>query len=617
MTRLQKPPADSPMVGRVGLLTAACARIQIGGIDPILLTQSLQQLVQWRTAVDTLVNSRSRAALTLNSISDAIIGSDVLGNVDYLNLAAEQMTGWTQDQACGKLIEQIMPLVRGNPATACQNPLRLVLQHRQPAAMLPGTLLVRRDGSTLAIEDSAAPIRDPDGQISGAVIVFHDVTAARAEAKNMAHLAQHDVLTQLPNRVLLDDRIAQALSLAERHSSPLAVLFLDLDNFKVINDSLGHAVGDRLLQLVAQRLSACIRSSDTVSRNGGDEFVLLLAECRDSQDAAMTAHKILEALAAPYAIDQHTLQVTSSIGISVYPADATCAQALIKNADKAMYHAKQVGRNNFQFFRHDMNVRALERELIEASLQQALQRQEFDVDYQPRINLQTGAIIGAEALLRWQHPQWGKTLPERFMTVAEKSGLILPIGRWILREACLQACRWEDEGLALGSIAVNISAREFHHVDFVSGVRATLSETGLAPVRLQLDITERVLMQDPDTSIGILNQLKGLGVQLAVDDFGTGYSSLGDMLKFPIDVLKIDNSFVDTISARDGSSRVASAVIAMAASFGYKVIAEGVETQAQLDFLRRQECDEGQGYLFSGGVTGQAFTQLMRANSGS
>ncbi|WP_051690153.1 EAL domain-containing protein [Halomonas alkaliantarctica] len=568
--------------------------------------------LNWQVKNNLLKSCVSRAELTLNSISDAIICSDLQGNVDYMNLAAEQMTGWKLEQAQGRSIEQIMPLIHDNSSAACQNPVSLVLKHSVPVSMVPGTMLVRRNGSTVAIEDSAAPIREPNGKISGAVIVFHDVTAALALAINMSYLAHHDALTQLPNRVLLNDRIEHAISLAERRGSSLAVLFLDLDKFKNINDSLGHTVGDSLLQSVAQRLSACVRHSDTVSRSGGDEFVLLLTECRSTQDAALTAHKLLVSVADSYQIGQHNLQITSSIGISVYPDDALTAQALIKNADTAMYRAKHAGRNNFQFFRQDMNIWALERKSIENSLKQALERQEFEVYYQPLINLQTETITGAEALLRWQHPEWGLTLPERFITVAEESNLILPIGRWILREACLQARNWQDEGLAMSSMAVNISAREFYHADFVSGVRTILYETNLAPGWLQLDITERVLIQDTTTSTDILNQLKVLGVQLAVDNFGTGSSSLSELLMYPIDVLKIDGSFVHTIRERNGNSKVASAVIAMAESFGYKVIAEGVETPAQLEFLRHQHCNEGQGYLFSGSVAGAEFTKLMR-----
>lgn len=585
-----------------------------GSFTGNLLAQSLQQMVIWRAAVDSFESSQTRAETTLNLIIDAVIGADLQGNVDYMNPAAEKMTGWPRDQAQGRPIDQIMPLVRGTPPAVTENPVRLVLQQGQPVAMNPGTILLRRDASTVAIEDSVAPIMDSGGHISGAVIVFHEVTAARALALDMAHFAQHDALTQLPNQVLLADRIVQAISLADRDSSSLAVLFLDLDNFKQINDSLGHVIGDKLLQSVAQRLSACVRNSDTVSRNGGDEFVVLLAQSRDAQDAAMTAQKILLALAAPHNIDEQHLRVTSSIGISVYPADALSARALIKKADRAMYHAKQTGRNNYQFFKHDMNVHALERKKIESSLRQALQQEEFTMVYQPRINLQTGAITGAEALLRWQHPKWGMTLPERFVTVAEECGLILPIGRWILREACLQARRWQDEGLALGSIAVNISALEFCDSDFVSTVRTILRETGLDPALLQLDIAESVLMQDAESSTDTLKQLKKLGVQLALDDFGTGYSNLSYLLKLPIDVLKIDHSFVHTIHGRNGSSRGASAVIAMAASFGCKVVAEGVETQEQLDFLRHQCCNEGQGYLFSCGVDSAAFTKLLGQN---
>lgn len=431
-------------------------------------------------------------------------------------------------------------------------------------------------------------------------------------AMRMAYLAQHDYLTRLPNRVLLNDRIAQAISLAERSGNAIALMFLDLDHFKFINDSLGHAAGDQLLQAVARRLSACVRSSDTVSRNGGDEFVVLLAEGRDMQDASVTAQKIIASLSAPYAIDQHELRMTCSIGISVYPADADSAQVLLKNADTAMYHAKDVGRNNYQFFQHAMNVRAVERQVIESSLWQALERQEFILHYQPTFDLRSGAITGAEALLRWRHPQWGITLPARFVPVAEECGLIVPLGRWVLHEACRQALRWQEQGLRLGTIAVNISALEFRHADFVIGVQAILEETGLPPACLQLEITESVLMGDADASVEVLRQLKDIGVQLAVDDFGTGYSSLSYLLKFPIDVLKIDQSFVHAIGTGNGNGVIVSAVIAMGSSLGFRVVAEGVENQAQLDFLRQRQCHVGQGHLFSRSLAGRQFAALLR-----
>jgi diguanylate cyclase (GGDEF)-like protein/PAS domain S-box-containing protein len=577
-----------------------------------LVAQSLRHIIQRRVTETHLSLEKARAEIILNSIGDAVIGTDLQGNVDYLNAAAENMTGWPRDDAHGQPIDQVMNMVDDETAAAAVNPVRLVLEQKQPMGMTAGIMLVRRDGSNVAIEDSAAPILDPDGQISGAVVVFHDVSEARAMAMRMAYLAQHDSLTRLPNRLLLSDRIAQAISLADRSGNAIALMFLDLDHFKYINDSLGHAAGDQLLQMVAQRLSACVRNTDTVSRNGGDEFVVLLAEGRDMQDASVIAHKIIAALSAPYSIDQHELHVTCSIGISVYPADADSAEGLMKNADTAMYHAKEVGRNNYQFFKHAMNVRAVERQVIESNLWQAQDRREFMLHYQPKVNLATGAITGAEALLRWLHPQWGVTLPERFVAIAEECGLIVPIGRWVLREACRQAKSWQDEGFELPSISVNVCALEFRHPDFVVGVQAILDESGLPPACLQLEVTESVLMRDADSSAAILHQLKGIGVQLAMDDFGTGYSSLSYLLKFPIDVLKIDKSFVHTISAGDGA--IVSAVIAMGASLSYQIVAEGVENYTQLAFLQGELCQEGQGYLFSHGVASEPFTALLQAN---
>lgn len=582
-----------------------------GQFASYLVAQSLGHIIQRKSVEAHLLFERARAEITLNSISDAVISTDMQGAVDYLNVAAEQMTGWLRIDARGQPIDQVMHLINSDTCVVVDNPVELVLQQNQPMGMSAGTVLVRRDGSQVAIEDSAAPIVDRNGKTSGAVIVFHDVTEARSMAMRMAHLAQHDFLTQLPNRVLLSDRIAQAISLAERSGNAIALMFLDLDHFKCINDSLGHAAGDQLLQSVAKRISTCVRNSDTVSRNGGDEFVVLLAESRNMQDASVIAQKIITALSAPHTIDQHEVQVTCSIGISVYPVDAENAGALLKNADTAMYHAKEAGRNNYQFFKHAMNVRAVERQTIESSLWQALELQEFILHYQPKFNLVTGAVTGAEALLRWLHPQLGTTLPERFLQVAEDCGLIVPIGRWVLREACRQACCWQVQGLELASIAVNISALEFRHPDFVAGVQAILDETGLQPGRLQLEITESVLMRDTDASSGILQRLKDIGVQLAVDDFGTGYSSLSCLLKFPIDVLKIDKSFVHAISTSSGV--IASAMIAMGSSLRYKMVAEGVESQAQLLFLKSEQCEEGQGYLFSRGLLGEQFASLFLA----
>jgi diguanylate cyclase (GGDEF)-like protein/PAS domain S-box-containing protein len=577
-----------------------------------LVPYALRNIIQRKAVEEGLYVAQARAEITINSISDAVISTDMSGNVDYLNVAAEHMTGWTRDEARGCPIQEVVRMTNAVTREHERNPIKWVLQKDEPMGLNADTILIRRDGSEIAIEDSAAPIHGWDGRICGAVLVFHDISAAQAMTMKMAYLAQHDFLTNLPNRVLLNDRIVQAIAMARRRGTHLAVLFLDLDNFKHINDSLGHAIGDKLLQSVARRLASCVRESDTVSRQGGDEFVILLAEDRLAEDAALAAEKILTAMASPHTLGGIELHVTTSIGISVYPADGQDAETLIKNADTAMYHAKDKGRNNYQFFRNDMNIRAVERQFIESRLRLALERQEFVLHYQPKVNLATGKITGVEALIRWQHPEWGMVMPERFISIAEDCGLIVPTGRWVVREACRQARQWADAGIDPGSIAVNISALEFRRKDFFDSVRTILNETGLSPHRLQLEITESVLMRDVDASTAILRRFKDLGVQLAVDDFGTGYSSLSYLKQFPIDVLKIDQSFVrDLDPDQHDNGVIVSAVIGMGNSLHQRVIAEGVETQSQLDFLRAHRCEEGQGYLFSRPLAARQFTALL------
>ncbi len=385
--------------------------------DSHLVPQSMRDMIQYRAIEENYFIEKTRAGITLNSISDAVIGTDIAGNVDYLNRAAETMTGWSRGEARGHSIAEVMRVVSAATRQPEPNPIELVLQHNRPMSLTAGTILIRRDGREAAIADSAAPIHDWHGRIAGAVIVFHDVTAAQAMAEKMSHLAQHDFLTNLPNRMLLNDRLEQAIIMAKRNGTHLALLFLDLDNFKNINDSLGHAIGDKLLQSVAKILSACVRGSDTVSRQGGDEFVILLSTEKHGENAALTAMKVLSALTTPHCIAGHELHVTSSIGISVYPEDGPDAETLIKNADTAMYHAKETGRNNYQFFTKAMNVRAVERQKIETYLRRALMRQEFVLLYQPKVALATGEITGSEALLRWNHPNLGEMLPDRSIRI--------------------------------------------------------------------------------------------------------------------------------------------------------------------------------------------------------
>jgi diguanylate cyclase (GGDEF)-like protein/PAS domain S-box-containing protein len=604
--------ADDETLTTASVQHGAQGYLSKNNLDNSLVPQSLHNLIQRKAVEETYFLEKARAEITLNSISDAVIGTDMAGKVDYLNITAESMTGWSREAARGRPIGEVMQIIDGETREPKPNPIELVLQHNTSMALTAGTILLHRDGREAAIEDSVAPIHDWDGKITGAVIVFHDISNTQAMALKMAHLAQHDYLTNLPNRVLLNDRVAQAISLAKRRGTHLAVLFLDLDNFKQVNDSLGHVTGDKLLQSVAARLCACVRHSDTVSRQGGDEFVILVTEDRFAEKAALVAaNKIHTALAEPHIIDGNELHVTTSIGISVYPADGQDAETLIKNADTAMYSAKEQGRNNTQYFKNDMNVRMFERQAIEAHLRRALKQQEFILHYQPTINLQTGAITGAEALLRWKHPEWGLVPPGRFVPVAESCHLMVPIGRWVLREACAQGKRWQEAGLTLTSISVNISASEFCSKDFVEGVRTILSETGLDPCCLQLELTESVLMRDVESSTERLQQLKNIGVQLAVDDFGAEFSSLRYLSMFPIDVLKIDPLFVHDISSAKGNGILASAVIAMATSLKQLVVAEGVEDQVQRAFLKVQHCDEGQGYLFSRPLAAEPFTLLL------
>jgi diguanylate cyclase (GGDEF)-like protein/PAS domain S-box-containing protein len=589
-----------------------------GYFDQFLVPQALRNIIERVKVERGLYLAHARAEITLNSIGDAVISTGADGRVDYLNIAAEAMCGWTREDAAGHPVTEVLALVDTETGKPVANPVLTVLEREQPCAFAADCLLVRRDGTRLPIEDSAAPIHDWDGRAVGAVIVFRDVSQTVRLTSELRHMAQHDFLTNLPNRLLLNDRIQQAVVLAARNGANPALLFLDLDKFKHINDSLGHAVGDRLLQSVSRRLLKCVRLSDTVSRHGGDEFVVLLADERTPQDAAAVATKILAALAEPFVLDGDRVHTSTSIGISVYPFDGADAAALIKNADTAMYHAKERGRNNYQFFRADMNTRALERQLVESSLRLALERSEFQLHYQPKIELDSGRIVGVEALLRWQHPEWGLVSPERFIPVAEECGLIVPIGRWVLREACAQAVLWHDAGLAEVSVAVNVSALEFRHRDFVAHALAIVKASGVDPHCLQFELTETVLMRDVVATASLLDKLKRIGVQIAVDDFGTGYSSLSYLNQFPIDVLKIDQSFVRAIhTSAAGNGAIVNAVIDMGRNLHQRVVAEGVEDEEQLAFLKAHGCDEAQGYLFSRPVNTAAMFTMLQAGTAS
>ena len=434
--------------------------------------------------------------------------------------------------------------------------------------------------------------------------------AERATAQ-MAYMAEHDYLTGLPNRSLLTDRLAQSIALAQRHGTRVALMYLDIDHFKQINDTHGHTIGDALLQSTAERLQACVRLSDTVCRQGGDEFIVLLADVETAQDAARTAKKLIETMAKPHRLGGLELRVTLSIGISVYPDDGKEVETVLKNADVAMYHAKRSGRNNYQIYTPNINVRATARRSVEEVLTHALDQCQFVLYYQPKVNLDSGAITGAEALLRLQQADHSLVSPAQFVGIAEGCGLILPIGQWALREACRQMAAWLHDGLCIERIAVNVSPVELHNRDFLASVRNILLDTGLAPHHLELELTESALLHDTAQMTTTLGALKTLGVMLAVDDFGTGYSSLSYLRRFPIDTLKIDHTIVQDIDSDTKDTAIVSAIIAMGRSLQMQVVAEGIETGQQLAYLQTQHCPEGQGHFFSRAVPAEEFAALL------
>jgi diguanylate cyclase (GGDEF)-like protein/PAS domain S-box-containing protein len=580
-------------------------------LDRYSLNKVLESMVDRAANAEALFAHKELAQVTLNSIGEAVLSVALDGAVIYLNPVAESLTGWRGAEAAGHPVEEVLNIVDGSTRIPVSNPLFMAMKQNKALSLTPHCVLIRRDGSESGIEDSAAPIHDRNGLVTGAVMVFHDVTQARALALRTSYLAQHDTLSGLANRAMLHDRLSHAITAANRHREKLAVLFIDVDRFKQVNDFLGHSVGDRLLQAMAQRLVTCLRDSDTAGRFGGDEFVVVLSEVAHSADAAIIADKLLVTLSQPYTIDAHSLHITVSIGIATFPDDGLDAELLLKNADVAMYHAKDGGRNQQLFYARHMNRRAGDRQILEGDLRRAIAQQEFVLHYQPKVDLQTGQITGVESLIRWRHPAHGLVPAAPFIRVAEQCGLIVPIGRWVLREACRQARDWLDAGLPLIQISVNTSALELTKAGFVENVRATLLAFNLTPRTLELELTETYLAQEPEVIEAVLQELKSLGVRLAFDDFGTGYASLTCLRTLPVDALKIDQSFVRNVASGTDDAAIVIAMITMGRSLHLRVVAEGVETRQQLEFLLAHGCPEGQGHYFSRPVSADEFAVLM------
>ena len=584
-----------------------------GEVEAHHLMRVLRNAVERKIVEEALFREKERAEVTLQCIGDAVICTDRWEKISFLNPVAEAMTGWRMKEAAGRPVSEVFRILDTDTGLAAENPMAIGVGGGRRALLPANSALQRRDGSEIFIEDSLAPIHDREGLVCGSVLVFRDVTAMRALVAQIAHSAEHDPLTGLPNRLLLNDRLGQAIARAHRDSSLVAVLFLDLDGFKDINDTLGHAVGDQLLQSVAKRLESCVRAPDTVSRQGGDEFVVLLHEVQHPDDAAIAASRLLSAVARTHIIGQRELHITASIGASIYPDDGLDAETLIQNADTAMYQAKATGRRSCRFFAPEMNIRAAERQSIEEDLRRALERNEFTLHYQPKISLETGAITGAEALLRWSHPTRGLVPPREFIPIAEASGLILAIGAWVLREACRQARVWADRCLSLSSMAVNVSAIESRSPGFLSGLLATLDETGLDPKFLELEVTESVLMERLEVTAPLLQSIQERGIGVAIDDFDARHSSLSNLQRLPLDALKIDRSFFRQIAGIPGDTPILTAIISMSRRLGVRVIAEGIETAGDIDFLRAHHCDEGQGFFLSPPVPAEQFASMLEA----
>ena len=537
-------------------------------------------------------DNEARTRAVLDSVDQGILAVNSAGCVESYNQAAERIFGFQADEVLG---EPISGLIDG-----FSDHLRALEMQGFPHANQVGA---NREATGRRKYGVSFPI---DLQISTVLLkeqrmviaAVRDISERKAVEQKMLHLASHDSLTGLANRTLLQDRTRHAILRAARNGDHVGVLFIDLDHFKTINDSLGHHVGDRLLQTVAQRIKGCLREDDTVARQGGDEFIVVLPSASRFEDVGMVAGKILHSVSAPYSVEGNELHTSASIGVAVFPEDGEDVEALLRNADIAMYHAKSAGRANYQFFAPDMNRAANERLQMETKLRHALSREEFSLHFQPIVSFDSGAPHGAEVLLRW-NPATGPIGPDRFIPVAEDTGLIVPIGEWVLRTACRQFKQWRTERCQLSRVAVNLSVRQFAQKNLVATVGRILQESELEPQHLGLEITESLLMENPVDAIRVLTALSDMGVQISIDDFGTGYSSLSYLKRFPIDKIKIDRSFVRDIASDPEDAAIVTAIIAMAHSLDCKVVAEGVETEDQLRFLRERGCDEYQGYFFS------------------
>ncbi|OWW22354.1 putative bifunctional diguanylate cyclase/phosphodiesterase [Noviherbaspirillum denitrificans] len=530
--------------------------------------------------------------------------------VEYVNPAFERMTGYAPGEVMGKSLR----LLHGNDVEQeGLTEIRAILsEQREGHATLRN---YRRDGSMFWSDLHIAPVRNEKGVVTHFVAAKYDVTETRAYQQELEYQANHDALTGLPNRTLLHDRLLCAIARARRADTGFSVAFIDLDRFKLVNDTMGHTAGDLLLKQVATRLQSLLRHTDTLARLGGDEFILIVEHQEGGVPNTRVVQRMMDEVARPLHVHGQTFFITASIGIANFPDDGEDPEALIMHADTAMYRAKETGRNNFQFYERGLNQRAMDRLQLEMELRVALEHGQFSLHYQPQVCLTEGRVTGMEALLRWNHPDLGAVAPARFIDLAEETGLIVPIGYWALRSACLQNKRWQDAGLPKFHVAVNVSARQFADKNLAQCITSILQETGLEPRYLELELTESLVMDNVDHTVNVLSALKDIGVRVSIDDFGTGYSSLSYLKRFPIDMLKIDRSFVRDILHDPDDAAIVRAIISLAHSLRMGVIAEGVEDARQLDYLRKNRCNQIQGYYISRPVPADDIDAFLRAGN--
>jgi diguanylate cyclase (GGDEF)-like protein/PAS domain S-box-containing protein len=549
--------------------------------------------------------------VTLKSIGDAVVTTDEHGQVTYVNPVAEHLTGWKVEEAVGQPVSAVFRIVNEYSRVPAESPVERALLEGTIVGLANHTLLLSRSGEEFSIEDSAAPIRNNDGQIRGCIIVFRDVTEKRKLEQRIAYQANFDSLTDLPNRHLFQDRLSRAIGQSHRKGTLVALLYLDVDYFKNINDRMGHPFGDRVLVELGKRLKTIVRDTDTIARIGGDEFAVILCDLPDRSEALALGRRLMIEAAMPFRIDGSRADLTVSIGVALYPEDGTDATALIRNADIALYQVKREGRNNIVFFSREMNRFVQSTLKTESELREALDKNRFYLVYQPIVQLESSLAVGVEALLRWRHR--GKVrFPDEFVPIAEEMGLILPLGQWILREAIRETGVWIRQGIKLGRLTVNVSVKQIHAEGFADFLESTLRENDLPPSILEIEITERTLMFRDHHTLTTLNRIREMGVKVSIDDFGIGYSSLNYIRNFPVNTLKIDRSFLAEMLDNHYDRAVVRAILAMAQSLSIDVVAEGVERLEQARFLQENGCLMGQGFFYSEPVSPEEILRYFR-----